>query len=495
MEKKSKTEEIKRKTILSTLSLFFQSGYSALLGLVANLVLTILFKPAIFGIYITVLSIISLLNYFSDIGLAASLIQKDKIEDDDVKTTFTVQQILVVLLVMIGFLSTYFVRKFYSLPQEGIKLYWALLISFFISSLKTIPSVFLERKIQFQKIVLVQIVENTVFYITVIILALLGHSLLSFAYGVLLRAVVGLVLIYYLSFWKPRIGISFKSLKKLLKFGVPFQASSFLALFKDDLINLFLGKVIGFQGLGYIGWAKKWAEAPIRIVMDNISRVSFPVMARFQDEKEKISRLIEKILYYQTAILIPIMAGIILMMPLLIEVLPKYSKWRPALPLFYIFAIATFFISYSTPFINLFNALGKANISFVFMLVWTILTWVLVPVLSARFGIYGFPTTILILSTSFIVVLRVAKRLVSFNFIKQVKPFVISTLVMSGSIMLVVNYFNNLLYSLFIIVLTGVVVYIVNLKLMFKIDLLNKAIDLLELKKNNYGKNINHHCR
>ena len=286
------TDKIKKKTVISALSLFFQSGYSAVLGLIANLVLTILLTPSIFGIYITLLALISFLNYFSDIGLAASLIQKKEITDEDVKTTFTVQQILIICLVIIGFFSTNFIMDFYKLPLPGRYLYWALLISFFISSLKTIPSVFLERKIQFQKIVLTQIVENTVFYITVTVLAVFCFNLNSFSLAVIFRAIVGLIVIYSLSFWKPKVGISLKSLKSLLSFGLPFQTSSFLAIFKDDFIVLYLGKVIGFEALGYIGWAKKWAEAPIRIIMDNLSRVLFPVIARIQHDKEKISRLV-----------------------------------------------------------------------------------------------------------------------------------------------------------------------------------------------------------
>ena len=71
-------EELKRRGFISTMSLFFQSGYSAVLGLVANLIVTILLSPHVFGIYITVLSIIALFNYFSDFGLAASLIQKKR---------------------------------------------------------------------------------------------------------------------------------------------------------------------------------------------------------------------------------------------------------------------------------------------------------------------------------------------------------------------------------------------------------------------------------
>jgi O-antigen/teichoic acid export membrane protein len=173
MDKEPQLSQIKRNTLISTFSLFFQSGYSAFLGLAANLVVTILLSPKIFGMYITTLSIISVLNYFSDIGLAASLIQKKEITDKDITTTFTIQQIMVVAAVLLGYLATNFVTSFYKLPVNAVYLYWALLAGFFISSLKTIPSIFLERKIQFQKIVLVHIVENTVFYLSFIIFALM----------------------------------------------------------------------------------------------------------------------------------------------------------------------------------------------------------------------------------------------------------------------------------------------------------------------------------
>ena len=135
---------------------------------------------------------------------------------------------------------------------------------------------------------------------------------MSFTYSVLLRALVGLIAIYRISYWRPRVGISLPSLKQLLSFGAPFQANSFLALFKDDLITLYLGKILGFEMLGYIGWAKKWAEAPLRIISDNITRVLFPVIARYQDDKPRVAGVIEKVLYYQTALLAPVMTLAIL---------------------------------------------------------------------------------------------------------------------------------------------------------------------------------------
>jgi O-antigen/teichoic acid export membrane protein len=467
-------KNIKTRSIISLVSLVFQSGYSAFLGLVANLVLTIMLSPSVFGIYITVLSILSLLNYFSDIGLAASLIQKKDISDDDVKTAFTVQEILILTVCAIAFLSTTFIKNFYKLPQDGVYLFWILLISFFISSLKTIPSIFLERKIQFQKIVLVQVIENTVFYLSVIICALMGMGLKSFTISVFIRAIVGLITIYSISFWIPRIGISLTSLKALLSFGLTFQASSFLALFKDDLITLFLGKVLGFEGLGYVGWAKKWAEAPIRIIMDNVSRVLFPVISRMQNDTQKIGRIIEKIISYQTALLAPVILGMIIMMNTIVHIIPKYGKWEPALPLFYLFCISAFFSSFSTPFMNVFNSLGKVKKSFYFMLFWTIITWIFTPLFTKLFGYYGFPITQLFLSLTCILVILEAKKLIHFSLKKVITPYIITALIMGAILYSISFMLGPIILTAFILPIIGATVYFICLKAFFNINLYNE---------------------
>jgi len=454
----------KKKTLISAFSLFFQSGYTAVLGFFANLILTIIVSPSIFGIYITVLSIISIFNYFSDVGLAAALIQKKEINEDDLKTSFTSQQILVLLLIIIGFSLTPFIKNFYQLPQNGIYLYYAVLIGFFLSSLKTIPSVLLERKIEFQKIVLVQMVENTFFYLIVIISALLKFEILSFAFAVILRSLIGLILIYHLSFWLPKIGFNKKSFRKLISFGLPFQTNSLLALIKDDFLILYLGKILGFEKLGYIGFAKKWAEAPIRIIMDNLSRVSFPLISRFQEDKEKLKNIIEKLIFYQSVIIL------ILILPLMVKVIPKYQKWEPAILLFYIFAIASIFSSYSTPFVNFFNGIGKVKITFSLMIFWTLSTWILTPILTHKFGLFGFPLTLFFLSLTFIYIIYLTKKIVYFNFLKQIIPSFFSTVLMIVVVILLqkINFLPAI--NLILSIILGIIIYTVSLIFIFKIN-------------------------
>lgn len=404
-------DSYKKNSIISLAYLFFQSGYSAILGLVANVIITILAAKEMFGIYSATLATISIFNYLSDIGLAGALIQKKDISDEDLKTVFTVQQSIILALVTIGFTSTSWVLNFFKLGHNAEFLYWAVLLSFFISSLKTIPSVLLEREIRFNDIVKVQIIESTLFYSAVSICIILNLGLLSFAYSMLLRSIVGTGMLYYLRPWRPKVGLHRQSLKDLLSFGIPFQSNSLLALVKDDLMIIFLGKMIGFSALGEIMWAKKWAEAPIRIIMDNVSKILFPLVSRLQEKGESMRKTVVATIWIQFAVLAPILALSAFLMPYIVAWIPKYSKWASALPIFYIFCFASLFSTLSTPILNVFNALKKPKVPLSFMVFWTVMTWALSPIAVKTYGPIGFAYTQLALSTTFIPILLLMKHI------------------------------------------------------------------------------------
>jgi O-antigen/teichoic acid export membrane protein len=175
----------------------------------SNLLLTIFLSPAVFGVYFVVSAAIAFLSYFSDIGLAAALIQKkEQITQEELRTTFTIQQVLVITVVLIALALSPFVSAFYHLKSEELLLYQALAISFFLSSLKTIPSIILERDLHFEKLVIPQIVEIFFFSVTAVVLAYLGFGVTSFTVAVLARGISGLIAIYIIKPWKIRLVFS-----------------------------------------------------------------------------------------------------------------------------------------------------------------------------------------------------------------------------------------------------------------------------------------------
>jgi len=128
---------IAKKSIHGVFALTTRTFFIQVVSFSANFLLTIFLSPAVFGVFFVVSAVIAFLSYFSDVGLAAALIQKkENITKEDLKTTFTIQQILVVSLVILVLVFSTTIGKFYNLQNDGILLIQALAISFFLSSLK-----------------------------------------------------------------------------------------------------------------------------------------------------------------------------------------------------------------------------------------------------------------------------------------------------------------------------------------------------------------------
>lgn len=439
---------------LVTRTLFIQ-----IVGFVVNFLLTIYLTPAIFGVYFLVTAVIAFLSYFSDIGLAAALIQKkEAITKEDLTTTFTIQQMLVITTCLLALFASPFVARFYSLENEGLFLFQSLILAFFLSSLKTIPSILLERELRFDKLVIPQIVETLAFNLVALILAIKGFGISSFTYAVLARGIAGLITMYIISPWRMSLGISMVTAKQLLSFGIPFQANSFLALIKDDLLIAYIGKVLPLAQVGYIGFAQKWAYTPLRLIMDNIIRITFPSFSRLQHDAAHLGKAIEKSIFALALFILPSLVGLVMLAPTFIAIIPKYHKWEPALVSLTLFAINAGLAGISSPLTNVLQAIGKIKIALYLMVFWTIATWVFTPLAIHWFGFNGFAGVSAFISLTVVLVVLVTKKYVAFSIKPVMVPafasLILGVFLFGGTSVLPKNFI-----SIAIMILGGILVY------------------------------------
>lgn len=437
------------------------SGRMFLLQVISFLgffLLTVFLNQAQIGLFFAISELVAVLGYFSDIGLAAALIQKkEKPTTKDIRSTFTIQQVLVLSLLVLLFALTPWLRNFYHIEQAGVFLLWSLATGFFLASLKTIPSVLLERKLRFDLLVIVEIAEALLFYGLAVFLAWHGFGVLSYAWAVLIRGIVGVILIYILSPWKVGFAFEKDSLRHLLRFGLPYQANTFLAVIKDRLMNVFLWKIVGATGVGILGWAQKWAQMPLRFVMDSVMKVTFPAYSRMQEHKEELSRAIEKTLFFLSLIIFPMLVAMAILAKTLIQIIPKYGKWEVALIALYLFIINSVFAALTTPLTNALNAIGKIKVVFKLMVMWTVLTWIIYPILAIKYGVNGVALGAAIVSLSSVVAIMVAKHYLVFAFLKSIiKPTAASILM--GLLILILGRFlaENILTTLILIILASI---------------------------------------
>lgn len=451
---------VTRRSIRGVFALVSRTFFIQIISLAVVTVLYAVLEESEIGVFFLVSASIAFLSYFSDIGLAAALIQKkEAITDEDLKTTFTIQQALVITVCAVALVLSGSVGSLYKLDTSGVMLFQALVISFFLSSLKTIPSILLERQLRFDKLVIPQIIETIVFNVVVLILALKGYGIMSYTYAVLARGVSGLAAIYLIAPWRIGISLSKNVARKLLSFGIPFQSNSVLALVKDDLLILYMGTVLPLTQLGYIGFAQKWAYTPLRLIMDNMIRITFPSFSRLSHDMYHLGIAIEKSLFVTVALIFPALTGLVLLAPYFIEYIPKYQKWEPAILSLGLFAVNAALSAVSTPLTNALNAIGKVKITLYLMIFWTIATWALTPLAIFWFGFNGVAMASAVIATSVVGVIFLVKRYVSFNVMKVLTAPVIATAVMGVLVFFVSKIVISNLVLIFAMIGVGIIVY------------------------------------
>ena len=348
------------------------------------------------------------------------------------------------------------------LGSAGLLVLYALGLSFPLATLKTVPSVILERKLDFSRVVIPQIFEQIVFHGILIVMAVQGYGVEAYAFAVLARALIGAIIMWILQPWKIGFYYKWSVFKHMFNFGAKFQANDLLARIKDQLFYLALGLFLPTNQFGYIQWAKNWSMYPYNLTVQNVMAITFPSFSRLQGHPQALARAIEKSLFFITLIIFPILIGMSVFIIPLLKVIPDFEKWMPAAASLIFFSLSVGWSAISTPLTNTLNALGKINQTLKLMVLWTVLTWIVTPLMVYFFAFHGVALAALLISfTSYLSVWYVQKS-VSFRFIEHVWRQLVASIAMALVGILGMMYWQQSLKHLFVgMLLTGSVYLVV----------------------------------
>jgi O-antigen/teichoic acid export membrane protein len=143
-----------------------------------------------------------------------------------------------------------------------------------------------------------------------------------------------------------------------------------------------------------------------------------------------LKKAIEKSIYFISLAIFPVLIAMSLFIQPLIMVFERYAKWQPAVPSFIMFTLSVLWAAISTPLLNALNAIGKINQTLKLMLFWTILTWVLTPILIFFVGYNGVAFAALLISFTSILSVILIKKYVAVNIWQNVNAQLFASLAM-----------------------------------------------------------------
>ena len=465
---------ITKRSIRGIFALISRTFFLNLISFGAFLVITSVLAARDIGIYTAVIAIQRVISFFTDVGLGAALIQKkQELKQSDITTSFTIQAGLTLAIFLLVLIFNEAIASFFKLNEQGQRLLLVLVFTIFISSFKTIPSILLERSIKFGKLIFPQIIESLAFNGILMALIVGGYGIDSFSWAFLISSLLGIPFYYLVSPWKVRIGINRESLNTL-KYGIQFQAKNVLATVKDDLLTVILVRFLTFTEIGYIGFAQRLAFYVFRYVVDSVTKVTFSTYSRVQNDLVFLKKLIERSLFFVSASMFPLLFGLIVISPYLIRYYSKWNnKWEPAIFSLIFFCLNASLSSLSGILVNVFDATGKVKITLRLMVLWTVLIWILSPILIFFYGYNGVSVASFLVTVTIVYTVFLVKKIVDFRFLQSIYKPIVATILMSIVVYTFSQMFVKDFLSLLFVILTGGLIYILSLFLLAKEELIS----------------------
>ncbi len=262
------------------------TGFQVVARLVVGVVLARLLSPADFGIAGFAMIFSEFLTLFSELGIGAALVQRERLADLHLRVGFTLSALL-------GAASTVLLWSTAPLLADAATLQVIRLLSLglLLSSLGTVSSALLFRRLEFRKLFFVELGSYLPAYALVtIVLAVLGWGVWSLVAGALVQIAVRLALLTVAAphSWAP--SASRVETGELLHFGVGMTLARLANYAARSVDQLIVGRLLGPAALGLYLRANTLGSMSSGYLSAAVTTVLFPLYARIQDDPEKTRR-------------------------------------------------------------------------------------------------------------------------------------------------------------------------------------------------------------
>lgn len=264
-------------------------GTSQVLRLGSNLILAHLLFPAAFGIMSLVAVVMQGIQMFSDVGIGPSIIQNRRGEEPAfLHTAYTIQIgrgfILWIASCLLAWPAAVFFGKTDPLGGELLTILPVVGFSAVISGFASTCVFTLNRRMQFAKITLLELLPHAFSLAIMIVWAWLVPSVWALVGGWILSALLRTLLSHW--FNRPhcdRLGWDRESAHELMHFGGWIFLSTIMAFLAGSLDRLALGRLLTLAELGLYSISLNFARLGVEVANRLANTVLFPILSRHQD--------------------------------------------------------------------------------------------------------------------------------------------------------------------------------------------------------------------
>lgn len=472
-------ENLKSQTIKGVWWSFLEKYSSQGVSFLVTLVMARILTPGHYGLIGMIAIFMALAQVFIDGGFANALIQKKERTEDDFSTVFWINISIGLLSYILLYVFAPAIASWFNqdILKPIVRIYGLNLI---LSSLSAVNKVKLTVELNFKTQLKISLISACTSGIAGIVCALTNCGVWAIVVQSNVAAALTAILNFVFVKWKPSLVFSKESFKSLFNFGSKLLIAQTISTVYVYLYNLVIGKKYSKDELGLYTKAGMFSQIVSTHIASAMTRVSFPVLSRVQNEDEKLIGAYRKFIAMVAFIVFPValcFCGVA--RPLIVTLIT--DKWLGCVPFIQILIFAYLCDGITIVNLNLLYVKGKSNVVLKLEIIKKSIA-VAILCVTIRYSVTAvcigqavYAIIALILNT------RNTKKILNYGLLKQIKdifPYFIFSLAIMALALGLDYYFNNNWVVLILSFLLCPTVYLV-LCYVFHLNALNEMATIL----------------
>lgn len=279
---------------------------SSLIAIASVVVVARLLGPVESGLAITALTILSTVQLFSDIGLAAAIVQRQRIRTDHLSTAFGIALLLAGSATSLAIILSPFVANFFNEDRLG-SIITIGACGFMLRGYSSVFEAYLQRMCKFRYLAYAEVIGAALgsFGVTAV-LAYNDFGAVAPIFGLLAQLTLRALVMRLFSKITVRPLIDFRSFSHLAQYGGLFSVARLLNHVATQADTLIVSKFLGVGPAGLYGRAFQVLVAPANLIGQVISNVAFPMLSKIQQDRLSVLTIHVRILLFLWAAACPI---------------------------------------------------------------------------------------------------------------------------------------------------------------------------------------------
>ncbi len=301
----------------------------------------------------------SFATIFVDSGFGAALLRKKDPDERDYSTVFWFNLAVSCLIYVILWFAAPQIARYFHNQTELIALGRTMFVYFILSALSIVQTNRLMKQMNVRDLAISNVVGQVSGGIVGIVLACQGYGAWALCWQTLVLGAVRTLWLWATSGWRPQLVFSLESLRSIRNVGLGVFSSQLLNTISLQIYNFLVGIYFTLASLGVYTQADKWSKMGSASISQVLTASFIPLLARVQDEGERLKRYVERIGRFTAFLTFPALTGLALVGAPLFHLLFGH-KWDAAIILFQILSIRGIFVVLISLQTNFLTALGYA---------------------------------------------------------------------------------------------------------------------------------------